>query len=295
MRHRVTKTVATGSLALLLPAAAAAMPIRGNTPGTGVFIGSGVVTQVVCEERRGGGAEVSGCAVVADFRYTPATHWVLGARAPLVLDRRAELDRSELSGSGLGDLELAAKWRFFRQVGPWFDRHAAVELRVKLPTGDSALPGELLLPRPLAHRATPGTGSTDWTLDLVFQQARRRFVWSSDLLYRRNGLGEAGYRFGDELRLNLNAEYILLPRVYTTPGRELFVLVEPAIVYRRDDRLGAERVATGGTEALIAPGLQYVATEQMLLSVSLQLPLWDDLSSPLKARWNALAEIRWAF
>lgn len=285
-----------GGLALLAPAAAGAMPIRGNTPGTGVFIGSGVLAQVVCDERRGGGAELGDCTFVTDFRYSPATHWVFGVRAPVVLDRRAERGDRELSASGLGDVELSGKWRFFREVGPWFDRHAAVEARVKLPTGDGGLADDPALPPSLAHRVALGTGSTDLSLDVVFQQAHRRFVWSADLRYRRNGEGEEDYRFGDVLRLNLNAEYILFPRVYTTPGKELFVLLEPAVIYRRDDRISGASLGNGGTEVLIAPGLQYVATEQMLFSLSVRLPVVADLPpGALESRWNALVEVRYAF
>jgi hypothetical protein len=277
-------------------AVAEARPIRTNTPGTGVFIGSGVLAQAVCEELGRGGAALAGCELVADFRYTPATHWVLGARVPVWVDRQLDLDGRELSESGPGDVEVSAKWRFFREVGPWFDRHAAVEVGVSLPTGESDLPGDPGLPLPLAHRLTPGTGATGVFVDLVYQQGQRRFVWGGDLLYRRNGKGEGDYRLGDLLRLTLDAEYVLFPRVYTRPGKEVFVLLEPSLVHRGDDEAAGTGLPTGGTELLLAPGVQYIATEQMLVSLSVELPLWRDLDRlAAETEWTLLAEMRYAF
>lgn len=282
-----------------------ARPIRTNTPGTGIFIGSGVLGQVICDQREAelgavGEAELSGCSLIGDFRYSPATHWVLGVRAPLYVERTLELEDGrggrELSDGGPGDLEVSAKYRFFRQVGAWFDRHAAVELGVKLPTGDSDLPDDPSVPMPLAHRLTPGTGSTDAFLDLVFQQGQRRFVWGGDLSYRRNGEGEGDYRFGDVTRLAFDAEYVAFPRVYKTPGNEVFLLLEGALVHRFDDEIGGRELPTGGTELLLAPGVQYIATDQMLLSLSVELPVWQDIDRlGIESDWNVLAEIRYAF
>lgn len=280
---------------LLVAAVVQARPIRTNTPGTGVFIGSGLVVQGICDSSSRGESELRDCGLVADYRYTPATHWVLGVRAPLYVERQADIDGREVSRSGLGEVELSGKYRFFRQVGPWFDRHAAVELGVKLPTGES---GDLdpALSVPLAHRLTPGTGSTDAFVDLVYQQGQRRFVWGGDLLYRWNGEGEDDYRFGDVVRLSFDAEYVAFPREYTTPGNEVFVLLEGALVHRFDDEADGRELPTGGTELLLAPGVQHIATERMLLSLSLQLPVGSDLDdAALESDWNVLAEIRYAF
>lgn len=131
-----------------------ARPIRTNTPGTGVFIGSGVLGQVVCESQSRGDTRLEGCDVVADLRFSPATHWVFGARAPLYVRRQAEFGGRNVSRSGLGDIAVSGKYRFFRQVGPWFDRHAAVELGIKLPTGAST-ELDLAIPSPAGHRLSP--------------------------------------------------------------------------------------------------------------------------------------------
>lgn len=292
MRRVVAVLAVAGALAA---PALQARPIRTNTPGTGIFIGSGLLGQVICDVSSRGGTDLTACTLVGDLRYTPSTHWVFGVRAPLYVERTLSHEGRELSRSGVGDVEISGKYRFFREVGSWFDRHAAIELGVKLPTGESG--GlDATLPAPLAHRLAPGTGSTDAYVDLIYQQGQRRFVWGGELELRWNGEGEEDYRFGDVMKLAFDVEYVMLPREYTTPGKEVFVLLEGALIHRSDDDVAGASLPTGGTELLLAPGIQHIATEQTLVSLSLQLPVWSDLdSAALDSEWNLLAEVRFAF
>lgn len=53
---------------------------------------------------------------------------------------------------------------------------------------------------------------------------------------------------------------------------------------------------TGRTTLFLAPGLQFVATERLFLDLSVQFPLWDEVGrGGLTSRWNALAQLRFAF
>jgi len=273
-------------------------PIRTNTPGTGVFIGSGVVSRILWDRRSGRGVELEDVTGVVDFRYTPATHWVVGVRVPIVL--RRELRGPGLgspSTRGVGDLAVGVKRRFYRSVGRWTDRHAAMEVEVEVPLGRSrpGLPSEL--DPVLRDLLRPSAGSVDWTVDLVYQEGRRRFVYGGDVLYRRSGEGEEGYRRGPVVRLNFDLEYILYPLEYRRPGNEVFVLLEGALLRHGADDIDGRAVAgTGRSELLLAPGIQHVATEQLLLSGSLQFSVWQNLGSrELERDLNVLAEIRYAF
>lgn len=281
-------------LALLFAKTAAANPIRANTPGTGVFQRSGLLAGVVVDEKEAGDADLRELTSFVELRYTPATHWVLAARVPW---EESRLDRPGEAGetaSGLGDVVVSVKHRFYRWVGPWADRHAAVEVGLKLPTGATDRPVDPALPVFLRHRLQPGTGSTDGLIDLVYQQARRRWVFAGDAGYRFNGEGDGGYREGDEARVNLSAQYIVFPRVYTVPGHEVFAVLEGTFVDAREDRLHDEALpGTDRTAVLIAPGLQYFATERLFLDLSVQFPLHEE--GGLESRWNALFQARWAF
>jgi hypothetical protein len=63
-----------------------------------------------------------------------------------------------LSASGLGDLVISAKHRFYRAVGPWRDRHAAV-VRPRLRRADGRSSGENVeqAGRDLEHLSWPTT------------------------------------------------------------------------------------------------------------------------------------------
>lgn len=273
-------------------------PIRTNEPGTGVFIGSGLLGQFTLNRESNDLEELTESELTLDFRYTPSTNLVFGIRAPVVLERRLE---HPLAGTqttrGLGDVSLSAKYRFFRTVGAWSDRHAAFEVAVKLPTGSSDEPVDGRLPLQRRRRLQPGSGATDIVFDLVYQEGRRRFVYGGDLSYRLTTRDGRGYEFGDEARLTLDLEYILLPWVYRRPGHELFVLLETALAHRAPDRFGNRTFSeTRRTEILLAPGLQYIATEQMLVSFSFQFPAYSRVERlGLERDFNLLAEFRYAF
>lgn len=274
-------------------------PIRTNTPGTGVFIGSGLVVQTLFDRESAAGEDLSTWTAVADYRYTPATHWVFGVRAPWILDRTLEGPASEsVSTSGAGDLSLAVKHRFFRSVGMWSDRHVAAEVEVKLPTGDAGLPPEADgFPVDRRYRLAPGSGSVDVVADLIYQEGRGRFVYGGDLSLRLNTEGDGDYRFGNELRLNLDLEYILFPLTYRRPGNEVFVLLETTLRRKWADELDDRSLErTERTDLLLAPAVQHIVSDRLLASLSVQFPAISDAAAGgLKQDLNLLAELRYAF
>lgn len=274
-------------------------PIRTDTPGTGVFIGSGLVVQALYDHESGGGEELSTWRAVADYRYTPATHWVFGIRAPWILDRRLDGPAAgSLSASGAGDVSLSVKHRFFRSVGMWSDRHMAAEVELDLPTGDGGIPpAASSLPVHLRHRLAPGSGGVGVTADLIYQEGRQRFVYGGDLSFRLNTEGDGGYRAGNEARLNLDLEYILFPLEYRRPGNEVFVLLETTIRRKWADEIAGQTLPeTERTDVLLAPAVQHIISDQLLASLSVQVPVVSDAPPDgLEQDLNVLTELRYAF
>ena len=284
--------------AVLAARGAAANPIRANTPGTGVFQRSGLLAGLVIDQKARGETELLTLASFAELRYTPGTHWVFGLRVPYLVESRVERPGAGTeTASGPGDVVLSAKHRFYRWVGPWADRHAAVEVGVKLPTGATDRPVDPGLPLSLRNRLQPGSGSTDGYFDVVYQQARRRWVFAADAGSWFNSEGDGGYRRGDQRQLNLSAQYILFPRVYTRPGHEMFAVLEGTYVEAEEDRLrGAALSGTDRSAVLIAPGVQYVATERLFHDLSVQVPVREKVGrGDMASRWNALVQLRYAF
>ena len=285
-------------LAILLARGAAANPIRANTPGTGVFQRSGLLAGLVADRKEGGGTELSTLFSFAELRYTPATHWVLGLRVPYLVEGRLKRPGAGTeTASGPGDVVVSVKHRFYRWVGPWADRHAAVEVGLKLPTGATDRPVAAGISASSRNRLQPGTGSTDGLVDVVYQQARGRLVLAADAGYRANGQGDGRYRRGDEAQLNLSAQYVLFPRDYTEPGHEVFGVLEATVLKTADDQLrGSPLRGTGRSGLFLAPGLQYVATERLFLDLSVQIPVAESTGRGEPAsRWNGLLQLRYAF
>lgn len=285
-------------LLLLVPLDAGASPIRAIASGTGVYQGNELVTGVLADREAGESGTERRLTSFLELRYVPATHWVVGVRVPYAVQGRLERPGSRpKSVSGWGDVLVTAKHRFYRAVGPWWDRHAAVQVGVKLPTGSTAGLEDPLVPLDTRGRFQPGTGATDLLVDGVYQQAHGRWGSAADLGYRYNAEGKGGLRMGNEARLNGSVQYVLLPRIYTQPGHELFALLEGTALRKWDDGLrGAPVPGTGRTELLLAPGLQYVATEQIFLDLSVQFPVWADLGRHApRNRWNGLVQVRYVF
>jgi len=282
----------------LLSGSARASPIRANTSGTGVYQGNELVLGALADRESGESGPERRLTSFVELRYIPATHWVLGLRLPYAVQGRLERPGSRSEAvSGWGDVTVTAKHRFYRAVGPWWDQHAAFQLGVKLPTGSTGGLADPAVPLSTRARFQAGTGSTDLLADAVFQQAHGRWGSAVDLGYRYNGEGSGGLRMGDEIRLNGSVQYVLLPRVYTQPGHELFALLEGTALRKWDDGLrGVSMAGTDRAELLLAPGLQYVATEQVFLDLSVQFPVWADLGRHApKNRWNGLVQVRYVF
>lgn len=278
--------------------AAEANPIRANTPSTGVFQRSGLVAGVVADRKANGGTDLQALSSFVELLYTPDTHWIFGVRVPYLVESRLDMPAGPTETvSGPGDVVVSVKHRFYRWVGPWADRHAAVEVGLKLPTGATDRPVDPRVPVSLRHRLQPGTGSADGLIDFVYQQARQRWVFAGDAGCRFNSEGDGGYRRGSEARLNGSVQYVAFPRVYTRPGHEVFAVLEGTLLEQRADRLrGADLPGTDRSALLLAPGVQYVATERLFLDLSLQFPVWEDVGrGELASRWNALFQLRYAF
>ena len=106
-----------------------------------------------------------------------------------------------------------------------------------------------------------------------------------------------GFRMGHEQRLNTDLEYVLLPREYTKPGGELFLILETTFVHRGTGRLNSAPVAgSKATEYYLAPGLQYAARPQFVVEGSVQFPVVRN-TGPLTLRTdvNLLLGVKYLF
>jgi hypothetical protein len=274
-----------------------AAPIRVTSPGLTVYKGGAVTPRLYFINQHLGNLEVNRQVLNVSMSYTPSPRVQLEAEVPIA---RTEFDDGINSGSrtGLGNITIWSKYRFFRSVKTYGDRQAAVRAGLELPTGNKDAPSQAQINAPafVRQQLTPINGGLSPHFDVAFSQAGGRFIFGGNaegiLRSERDG-----FRMGHEVRVSTDTEYVLLPRKYDAPGGELFVILETTFVHRGRGHLnGASVTASNSTEYYLAPGLQYAAATRFVVEGSFQFPLVRN-TGPLVLRTdqNILIGVRYLF
>jgi hypothetical protein len=265
----------SGSLeSLKVPVTSAPAPIRVTSPGLTVYKGGAVTPRLYLIKQHLGGLDVDRQMLDLSVSYTPSQRLQLELEVPV--SRTSFNDgTNDGSGVGLGNVTLWGKYRFFRTVKTYGDRQAAVRFGLELPTGRKREPAEAEVNAPafVRQQLTPISGGLSPHFDLAFSQAGGRFIFGGNVEAVLRSERD-GFRMGHELRASTDLEYVLLPRNYDAPGKELFVILETTLVHRGVGRLdGLEVPGSKATEYYLAPGLQYAAAPQFVIEGSYQFPV----------------------
>jgi hypothetical protein len=272
-------------------------PIRTTSPGLTVYKGGAVTPRLYFIKQHLGALDVNRQLLDVSLSYTPSPRLQLEAEVPF---SRTAFDDGITSGSGmgLGNIMLWSKYRFYRTVKTYGDRQAAVRFGLELPTGKKTAPtaSQVNAPAFVRQQLTPISGGWSPHFDLAFSQAGGRFIFGGNV----EGILRSerdGFRMGHEVRVNTDFEYVLLPRDYQAPGKELFLILESSFVERGRGRLN-DAVVEGSksTEFYLAPGLQYAARPRFVVEGSVQLPVVRN-TGPLVLRTdiNVLVGVKYLF
>ncbi|MDT5061028.1 MAG: hypothetical protein QOH63_1487 [Acidobacteriota bacterium] len=272
-------------------------PIRVTSPGLTVYKGGAITPRLYFVKQHLGNLEVNRQLLDISVSYTPTPHLQLEAEVPF--SRTAFDDgRNSGSGVGLGNITLWSKYRFYRTVKTYGDRQAAARFGLELPTGKKESPGEQKVNASafVRQQLTPISGGLSPHLDLAFSQAGGRFIFGGNVeaILRSE---RDGFRIGHEVRVNTDTEYVLLPREYPAPGKELFAILETMFVHRGTGRVGGNTVSgSNSTEFYLAPGLQYAAAPRFVVEGSLQLPVIRNTGPQvLRTDFNLLLGVKYLF
>lgn len=272
-------------------------PIRTTSPGLTVYKGGAITPRLYFIKQQLGNLDVSRQVLDLSVSYTPTPRLQLEVEVPV---SRTSFDDGTNSGSGtgLGNIILWSKYRFFRSVKTYGDAQAAVRFGLELPTGRKTAPGTLEVNAPafVRQQLAPINGGLSPHIDLAFSQAGGRFIFGGNVeaILRSE---RDGFRMGNEVRVNTDLEYVLLPWDYQAPGKELFVILESTFVQRGRGRLdGAVIEGSKSTEFYLAPGLQYAADPRFVVEGSVQIPVIQNMG-PLVLRTdvNVLLGVRYLF
>jgi len=189
------------------------------------------------------------------------------------LDATTPMGRIERDADGFGGLELFARYTALRQDWTGRTLRIAPFAGFKAPTGDDDDRDRMgRLPRPLQA----DTGGWDGFAGVIGTYQTLDYQIDAQALYRVNGRHD-GFDPGDEVRFDASLQYRVWPRSLEDAGTPAFVyaLLESNLEHIErdiDDERGIGVVSdSGGTQWLIAPGLQYV-TQRWIVEGTVQLP-----------------------
>ncbi len=281
-RRPASVTALVGSLLLTGGTLAQAAP---NTFNTALPVAQGQTIwreQIVLRERSDDGPmdrEVSVQALVSVLGYGVTSRLAVFGMAPYFFNKELAVAMPmggiERDTSGFGDLSLFGRYTLYKKDFTGSTFRVAPVFGLTAPTGDdndSDRFGEL--PRPLQA----GDGAWDGFGSVVTTYQTLQYQLDGQLLYRKNGRHD-GFARGDETRFDASLQYRIWPRsmqgVSGTPGF-VYALLESNLVHRERDELGSDTDAnSGGTQWLLAPGLQYV-TQRWIVEGTVQLPVAED-------------------
>lgn len=190
-------------------------------------------------------------------------------RRVLKRDHATAADR--LSGEGLGDGVLGAKWRFYRWDAPHVSLNVAAITGLESPTGsDGENDRGVRLPPDLQ----PGSGSWDPAFGLASTYEPYRWRFNVAALYQRNGLGGAGYKFGDELFAELAAGN----RFWLEPYPGPFMRLDVNVRYRKEWKAlqsGDLVHDSGGDLVTLAPTLAFRPRPVLDFQLSVEIPVYQ--------------------
>jgi hypothetical protein len=272
-------------------------PIRTTSPGLTVFQGGAVTPRVYFVKQHLGDLDVWRQVFDLAVSYTPTPHLQLELEVPF---SRTSFDdgASADSGAGLGNIMLWGKYRFFRKVKTYGDRQASARFGLELPTGKKTAPGATSVNASafVRQQLTPINGGFSPHFDISFSQAGGRFIFGGNAegIFRTE---RDGFRMGHELRVNTDLEYVLLPRDYQKPGKELFLILESTFVTQARGRLNGISVPGSSSNVYyLSPGLQYAAHPRFVVEGSIQLPVYRSAGPQvLRTDMNLLLGVKYLF
>ncbi|HEY2168880.1 MAG TPA: transporter [Candidatus Angelobacter sp.] len=177
---------------------------------------------------------------------------------PIVTNHFSSPGAPQVGGTGLGDLLVVAKYRFYRRDSQRGTTQASVTLGPKLPTGRTDLTGND--GRHLPAGLQPGSGSTDmflaasWTYTGLFNL--RRLVADEDFHSLVRSEGSQLTRLGSDLESRFWLSY--RPYEAKNGEREWFIGPELTLLHSQDDRIGGVNENGSGGNALLAGITTYV-------------------------------------
>jgi hypothetical protein len=207
----------------------------------------------------------------------------LGLAIPYVTHERAGAG-FDADTEGVGDINLLAKWRFYRWDAPGKALNVSLLSELSLPTGedDATFNGLRLEPE-----LQPGSGGFDPAAGVGLTYEPERWRFNAAFLYRRHtDSDDDGFRLGDELV----SELAIGNRFWLQPYPGPFMRADLPVRYYWQDESRADGVDpdTGGERATVGVNWAFRPRPALDFQVSFELTFWQDVNgTQLGDDWDA--------
>lgn len=274
----IAPAVVTGTLVFSTPMVTHAAP---NTFNTALPVAQGEFIwreQAVFRERSSDGPrdrDVSITALASVLGYGINSRLAVFGVAPYFFDKDLDvttpMGRINRDTDGFGDVTAFARYTLYKNDFTGGTFRIAPVAGVTAPTGNDDETDRFgRLPRMLQT----GDGAWDGFGGVVTTYQTLQYQVDAQVLYRENGRHD-GFARGDEARFDASLQYRVWPaslkNVSGTPGF-VYALLESNLVHRdRNDVGSGVDQNSGGTQWLVAPGLQYIG-RRWIFEGTVQLP-----------------------
>lgn len=184
----------------------------------------------------------------------------LTLEVPQILDRQAEGE----TGDGLGDVEVRAKYQFFKKDMLNAQHKITGIFGIKVPTGDDEADPPL------------GTGTTEFPFGLSYGYESRTWYHFLTTLYRlRTESGNSDP--GDRLFINGAVGYRPVQGEYTDPDVVFFLEMNAEFEFK-DELRGTRLPNTGGNTIWLGPTTLVSPNPQWMFKTGIQFPIYENLN-----------------
>ena len=238
-----------------------ASPVQAHDPVFGIgphvlYKGGVEIAPEVSTDKKGNERETD---LALELTYGLTGDWAAGIDLPY----RFSKDGSD-DASGVGDVSLFTKYRFWRNDSLGAQESAAVLAKVNFASGDE-------------DKTPPvGSGSTDAILGLSYgYESRKWYRWAS-VRYRRNGENDDRLRRGDKVLVDLVGG--IRPKLTSYLEPDTVWLLELNGEYgRRAELRGSNLPNTGGKELFLSPGI-FWTRRNFAVKAGVQIPVASNLN-----------------
>ncbi len=238
-------------------------PLFGLGPHTIYKGGVGIEVAVEGERASNSNEKERELSLHTEIMYGITENLAVTLATPLVLKKSHDEGSGEYTGSGIGDITLRTKYRFWNQDSPGTKDSAAFITGIKLPTGEDGKTPKL------------GTGSTDFIFGLTAARESLRWYYFGDIRYRLNTRGSGNLKKGDRVFADLAIGIRAWATEYLKPDLVFMAEVNWESLMR-DEFNGVDLNNSGGNRVFFAPSF-FFTYRNWAVKGGVQIPLYQNL------------------